>query len=67
MFRSFGIGELLIILLILLLIFGATRLPQIGGALGKSIREFRKGKAGELDDAESKGASEKKDEKNPKS
>lgn len=66
MFRSFGIGELLIILLIVLLIFGATRLPQIGGALGKSIREFRKGKAGELDD-ESKDASGKKDEKNSKS
>ena len=42
--RIFGIGmqELLVILLILLLIFGATRLPEIGRALGKTITEFKK-------------------------
>ena len=34
--------ELLIILLIVLLIFGAGKLPEIAGSLGKSIREFRK-------------------------
>ena len=41
----FGIGmpELLVILLIALLIFGAARLPQIGRALGKTIAEFKKG------------------------
>ena len=40
----FGMGmqELLIILLICLLIFGATRLPEIGKALGKTIKEFKK-------------------------
>jgi sec-independent protein translocase protein TatA len=40
----FGIGipELLIILVIVLVIFGAGRLPEIGGALGKSIRNFKK-------------------------
>ncbi|MBI4974622.1 MAG: twin-arginine translocase TatA/TatE family subunit [Candidatus Omnitrophica bacterium] len=40
----FGIGiqELLVILLILLLIFGATRLPEIGRALCKTIKEFKK-------------------------
>lgn len=37
-----GVPELIIILLIILVIFGAAKLPQIGGALGKSIREFRK-------------------------
>ena len=36
--------ELVIILVIVLLIFGAGKLPQIGNALGKSIREFRKSK-----------------------
>lgn len=43
MFRSFGIWELLLVLLIVLLVFGAARLPQIGEALGKAIKSFRKG------------------------
>ena len=37
-----GIPELLVILLIVLLIFGAGKLPQIGDALGKSIRNFKR-------------------------
>lgn len=49
MFRNFGIMELLLVLLIVLLVFGATRLPQIGEALGKAIRNFRKGLSGEED------------------
>lgn len=42
--RMFGIGmqELLIILLICLLVFGANKLPEIGRALGKTIAEFKK-------------------------
>jgi sec-independent protein translocase protein TatA len=42
--RLFGIGiqELLVILLICLLIFGAAKLPEIGRALGKTIKEFKK-------------------------
>jgi len=36
-----GMGELLVILVIVLLIFGAGKLPQIGDALGKSIRNFK--------------------------
>jgi sec-independent protein translocase protein TatA len=54
MFRNFGIPELLLVLLIVLLVFGATRLPQIGDALGKAIRNFRRGAAGE--DEKDKGA-----------
>lgn len=49
----FGIGmpELLVILLVALLIFGAARLPEIGRALGKTISEFKKGmKEGESDE-----------------
>jgi sec-independent protein translocase protein TatA len=40
----FGIGipELLIILVIILIIFGAGKLPEIGGAIGKGIRNFKK-------------------------
>ena len=39
----FGIGmqELLIILVLVLVIFGAKRLPEIGGGLGRAIRNFR--------------------------
>jgi len=36
-----GIWELLLILAIFLLLFGAKRLPEIGGSLGKGIREFK--------------------------
>ncbi len=38
-----GIQELLVILLILVLLFGATKLPQIGRGLGEGIRNFKRG------------------------
>ncbi len=41
-----GMGELLIILLIVLLIFGAGKLPAIGDALGRSIKNFRRSATG---------------------
>jgi sec-independent protein translocase protein TatA len=37
-----GIGELLVILVIVLIIFGAGKLPEIGEGLGRGIRNFRK-------------------------
>lgn len=37
-----GFGELVVIFLIVLVIFGAGKLPQIGDALGRSIRNFKK-------------------------
>ena len=43
----FGLPELLVILLVLLLIFGARRLPEIGSALGRSIRTFKSSVTGE--------------------
>lgn len=42
--------EIGLIIFLVLLIFGAGKLPQIGSALGRGIREFRKGKSGELED-----------------
>lgn len=39
---GFGTTELIIILVLVLVIFGAGKLPEIGGALGKGIRSFRK-------------------------
>lgn len=41
-FMGIGMQELLIILLICLLVFGANKLPEIGRALGKTINEFKK-------------------------
>lgn len=40
----FGIGaqEILLILVVVLLIFGANKLPEIGGGLGRAIRNFRR-------------------------
>ena len=40
----FGIGmpELLVIMVIVLIIFGAGKLPEIGGAIGKGIKNFKK-------------------------
>ena len=40
---GFGIQELLVILVIALVIFGPSKLPQIGSGLGKAIRDFKKG------------------------
>ncbi|NQU74499.1 MAG: twin-arginine translocase TatA/TatE family subunit [Candidatus Omnitrophica bacterium] len=51
MFR-FGMGELLIILLIALVLFGASKLPEIGKALGKGIKEFKKAGKEITDDIE---------------
>lgn len=52
----FGIGmpELVIILVIILIIFGAGKLPEIGGAIGKGIRNFKKSfqETDEVDGAE---------------
>jgi sec-independent protein translocase protein TatA len=42
MLPSIGVPELIIILVIVLIIFGAGKLADIGGALGKGIKEFRK-------------------------
>ena len=50
-----GIPELLIILLVIMLIFGAKRLPEIGSSLGKGIRTFKSAVTGE-DDKEAPGS-----------
>ncbi|MEE8137982.1 MAG: twin-arginine translocase TatA/TatE family subunit [Thermoanaerobaculia bacterium] len=40
---SFGLPELVIILIIVVVLFGASKLPQIGRGFGEGIRNFRKG------------------------
>jgi sec-independent protein translocase protein TatA len=39
----FGTGELIIILIVVVLVFGANKIPALGDGLGKAIRNFKKG------------------------
>jgi sec-independent protein translocase protein TatA len=42
MLGNLGFPELLIIMVVILLLFGAKRIPEIAGSMGKGIREFKK-------------------------
>lgn len=55
-----GIKEIIIILLVVLILFGAGKLPRVMGDLGKGLRNFKDGLKGEADD-------DNKDNKNGKS
>ena len=46
MFGSLGMPELLVILVIVIVIFGASRLPQLGRGLGEGIQNFKNGLRG---------------------
>ena len=48
----FNIGgpEMIIILVIILIIFGVGRLPEVGGAIGRGLKEFRKSQSGSAED-----------------
>ncbi len=65
MFREIGPMEIGLILLIILIVFGAGKLPQVGGALGKSIREFRKASRGEDEEKETLAKTEAKEPEKP--
>jgi sec-independent protein translocase protein TatA len=52
-----GVPELTIILVIVILVFGVGRLGDVGSALGRGIREFRKASSGELDAPENDSSS----------
>jgi sec-independent protein translocase protein TatA len=49
-----GFGELVIILLIVTVVFGATKLPQLGDGLGRAIKNFKKSVGSPEDNDESK-------------
>ncbi len=59
MLTNIGWPQLLIILLIVLVLFGAKKLPQIGGNLGKAIKNFRGSLSSEAQD------DDEQDKKNP--
>jgi sec-independent protein translocase protein TatA len=50
-FGGLGGWEWIIILVIVIIIFGVGKLPEIGGALGKSIREFRESSKNETEES----------------
>lgn len=50
----FGWPEIVIILVIILIVFGVGKLPQVGGAIGKGLRAFKRGQAGEEEEEEEK-------------
>lgn len=56
MFGSLGFQELLLILLIVIIIFGASKLPQLGRGIGEGIKNFReslRSSSGKKDDTDS--------------
>lgn len=63
---SIGIWQLVLILLIVLLVFGAGRLPRVMGDVGRGVRSLREGLKGEEEGkAESPKQLDKKDDANP--
>lgn len=54
-----GIQELLVILLIVIIIFGASKLPQLGKGMGEGIRNFKRGL--KSDDGQDKGDTKSND------
>jgi len=64
-----GPWEIALVVIIILIVFGVGRLPQVGGAIGKGIRNFRKGQRGEdieEDEEEKPPKSRKTARKSPK-
>ena len=48
--RGMGLPEILLILVVVMIIFGIGRLPEVGSGLGKGIRQFKKALAGKEED-----------------
>jgi len=62
-----GPWEIALILVIILIIFGVGRLPQVGGAIGKAIRSFKKAQTGEDEKEEKAEAKKPESDKSEKS
>ena len=62
MFENIGFGELLVILVVVLVLFGAKRIPELAKGLGKGISEFKKGLKDVEDEINSNDAKETKTE-----
>ena len=62
--EGFGVDKLLLILVIVLVLFGARRVPEIGASIGKGIREFKRGMKDLGSDDEEKNAVENRVDRN---
>ncbi len=62
MFHMPSLPELLVILAIIFVLFGASRIPEAGKALGSGIRNFKRALSGEIEEEEAKKLPEKKKE-----
>ncbi|BBM41005.1 Sec-independent translocation protein MttA/Hcf106 [Leptotrichia shahii] len=62
-FRDIGAPGLIVLILGALLIFGPKRLPELGEAIGKMIREFKKSVSGIESEADNKNVEDKKEKK----
>ena len=65
MFGKIGPWEIALVVVIILIVFGVGKLPQVGGAIGKGIRSFRKGTKGELEEEDDEEEEEEKPKKKP--
>lgn len=52
MFKSLGVPEIILILVIIMIFFGVGKLPQVGENIGKAIRSFKKAQSGEEEEKE---------------
>lgn len=52
MFGRMGPWEIALIVIIILIVFGVGKLPQVGSAIGKGVRAFRRGERGEAEEDE---------------
>jgi sec-independent protein translocase protein TatA len=55
-----GPWEIALVLVIILIVFGVGKLPQVGGAIGKGLRAFKRGQRGEDEEEEEEEAKPKK-------
>jgi sec-independent protein translocase protein TatA len=55
---NIGLGEILILVVVVLILFGPNKLPELGKAMGKALGEFRKGIKEGLDEKDSSAKSE---------
>ena len=60
MFGRMGPWEIALIVVIILIVFGVGKLPQVGGAVGRGLRAFRRGQRGEVDEEEEEEVEEEK-------
>ena len=52
MFKTFGLPEIILILVIIFIFFGVGKLPQVGEAMGKAIRSFKKAQTTDEEEGE---------------